>query len=756
MLWIGTLSNGINIYNPEEDNFFRLKNESSDPTSISSDYIRELFEDKSHVLWIGTIGGGLNKIDRKPGKFFYLTNDPDNLNSLSKNFIYSICEDSYGEIWFGTYQKELDRYNPAQNKFIHYSSNPLDPKSLNGEIVRSIYEDSDKDLWIGTYFGSLQKFDRKNDSFIRIDLSDLIRENPGVVNIRTIYEDREKVLWFGTNGGGLIKYEKGRNGFKRYSTESMSGLSNDHILSICEDSEGYLWVGTYGGGLNKFDKTKEMFSHYKHSLEDSSSLSDNVITKLYCDSRGVLWVGTYFGGLNKFNKGTNSFTHYTDEEGLPSNLICDIIEDNKGIFWISTIRGITKFNPSTGSISNYDQSSGTLEEYNPGAGFKTKGGLVYFGSIDGVTYFHPDSIRENNHIPNIVITSFKKLNKQIDFNKNIAYIDTITLSYKEIYFSVEFASLDYTEPEKNQFAYMLEGFDKDWVYAGNRNIANYTNIDPGEYIFKVKGSNNDGVWNENGASVMIVITPPFWETWWFDTVFIIAFLSIGPIIYYRRVSSLKREKKQNEEFAEKLIHSQEEERKRIASELHDSLGQDLLIIKNLALLALQKNEKEFTVKQLQEISSTSSSTIEEVRQIAYNLHPYQLDRLGLTKAIKSIILQIVSLTKIKFEDNIENIDDLFSKEQEINVYRIIQECINNIIKHSNASEAELQIIKDEELIIKVSDNGKGFNIRKAELNSKGFGIKNLYKRVNILNGEINVTSTLGNGTKIWIKVPVEK
>lgn len=756
LLWIGTLSNGINIFNPEQEKFTRLKNNPSDPTSISSDYLRKMFEDRSGVLWIGTVSGGLNKIDRKPGKFFHLKNEPGNPNSLSKNFIYSIYEDSYGDIWFGSYQKKLDRYIPSQAKFVNYTSDPNNPESHDGEIVRSIYEDSYGDLWIGTYFGSLQKFNRESNSFIRIDLSYLMKENSGVVNIRTIYEDKNKTLWLGTNGGGLLKYNREKNIFERYSTESTSPLSNDYVLSICEDHAGFLWIGTYGGGINKFDRKNESFIHYKHNPNDPNSLSDDVITVLFTDSGGNLWIGTYSGGLNKFDEKTNSFIHYREEDGFASDLIAYITEDDLGNLWISTSKGITRFNPVSNSIRNFDKSDGALGEFTPGAGWKSKNGRIYFGSVNGVTFFHPDSINDNNFIPEIVFTSFKKLNKEIFFNKNIAYADTIILSYKDIYFSFEFAALDYTFPPKNRFAYMLEGFDKDWIYSAG-NVAHYTNIDPGEYIFKVTGSNNDGIWNTKGASVVLIINPPFWATWWFRSIIIILFLSIGPVAYLWRVSVLKKEKEIQEEFSKRLIQSQEEERKRIASELHDGLGQDLLIIKNQADLGIKSGKPEFAEEQFKEISSSASFAIDEVRRIAYNLHPYQLNRLGLTKALKSIFNQIEVLSYIHFKDSIENIDGMLDKESEINIYRIVQECVNNIIKHSGASEAEAKIFIDaNKLQIIISDNGKGFDTGKVKSDSAGFGLKNLKNRVAFLGGEINLASSAKSGTNIRIEIPIGK
>jgi len=294
----------------------------------------------------------------------------------------------------------------------------------------------------------------------------------------------------------------------------------------------------------------------------------------------------------------------------------------------------------------------------------------------------------------------------------------------------------------------MEGFDKEWIYSGSRRLATYTNLDPGEYTFKVKATNADGIWNENAKSILIVIDPPFWMTWWFRSILILAFLSLGPIIYYRRVSQLKKEKQIQIEFSRQLIQSQEDERKRIASELHDSLGQDLLVIKNLALLNKNKDD------QFEEISKTASLALDEVRRISYNLHPYQLDRLGLSKAISSMFVIIEGASKIKFDVSIGDVDNLFEKEKEINIYRIIQECVTNIIKHSKANNARVVVEKTEDVIlIEIADNGKGFNFEKVKSDSAGFGLRNLENRVSFLSGEIKLTSST-SGTSIKVMLPV--
>lgn len=757
-LWVGTMSKGISLYDGKSDEFTTLKHDQFNPSSLTTAYIRAIYLDRSNVLWIGTMTSGLNKIDRKPQKFFHFRNELNNKNSLSDNFIFAICEDNLGDIWFGTYNQGVCRYNPKKNKFIYYENDLPGPKKIEGEIVRTIFEDSDKELWIGTYFGVLNKYNREKNTFIKYSVSPNKKLKEKLQNLRTIFEDRDGIIWFGTNGGGLIRYDKKKNIFSGYDTQN-SGLSNDYILSICEDNEGYLWIGTYGGGLNKFNKDSS-FVVYKNIVKDDNSISGNIITDLYLDKEQNLWAGTYSHGLNKYKKQNNTFIHLREKEGLASDAICSILEDDKGNIWVSNSKGISKIDRQTQKIKNYDYSDGITEgEFNPGAKLKAKNGWFYFGGVNGVVFFHPDSIYDNPFIPPVVITSIKKNNEEISADKNAPYEKVIHLSYNDYNFSFEFSALDYTLPEKNKYEYILEGFDKDWNYSGNRRYVSYTHLDPGEYTFKVKGTNNNGVWNEIPAEVSVIIAPPFWGTWWFQTLIIITFLSIGPIIYFRRITALKKEKIATEEFSRRLIQSQEDERKRIASELHDSLGQNLLILKNLAALGIKSNEENFKERKLEQISDNASSAIDEVRRISYNLHPYHLERLGLTKAIYSIIDNIDTSSSIKFEINCDNIDNLLNKEGEINFFRVVQEGVNNIIRHSFADKAEIKIIKlPGSISLDIKDNGKGFRKEDYIISSdpaKGFGIKNLQKRINILNGSFTLDSSENKGTHIKIIIPLK-
>jgi signal transduction histidine kinase len=341
--------------------------------------------------------------------------------------------------------------------------------------------------------------------------------------------------------------------------------------------------------------------------------------------------------------------------------------------------------------------------------------------------------------------------------RSITLENKLTLSYRDSVFSFEFAALDYSIPEKNQYAYKMEGFDKEWVFSGNRNLATYTNLDHGDYTFRVKGSNNDGIWNEEGKSIKIHITPPYWKTVWFKGLSLLAVIGTAGSIYKSKLDKVRKEKEQQEEFARQLIDIQESDRKRISSELHDSVGQDLMITKNRLLLTKNHSEdKEFISRSISEASELISNTLSDIREISYALHPYQIERLGLSKAIMSIIDRASKSTEIVFTKHIDRIDKLIPPEAEISLYRIMQECMTNVIKHSNAKEVFFNANKgSNEISIMISDNGIGFDTDKlkAESGKHCFGLFVMGERVKLINGKFRIESKPGHGTTIYVNIP---
>jgi len=579
-LWVGTNGGGLNRFDREKGEFICYKADSNNPYSLSSDRIYSMCEDRSGVIWVGTYGGGICKLNREPKRFRRFTHDPENPNSLSHMFVRSFYEDQSGTLWVGTDGGGLNRYDQEKDQFIHYRHNPKDPASLSNDRVFSIVKDSSGVFWIGTYGGGLNRFDPNSGKFTRYRHSPTDPNTLSDDRIRVIHEGQPGVLWIGTDGGGINKFETEKGIFTRYryDPDDPNSLSNDRIFSILKSDSGSLWIAIYGGGLNKFDPEKGQFFHYRFDPDDPNSLSTDYIATLYENQSGILWIGTD-NGLSKFDPQRETFSNYSESEGLAGSVVYGILEDDEGNLWISTNSGLSKFNPQTETFRNYDASDGLQSnEFNGGSRYKSPEGEMFFGGIKGFNRFYPETIKDNPYIPSVVITNFRIFNKVVPIQegedikspltKSITETDKIELSYRDNMLSFEFAALHYVFPNRNKYAYRMEGFDKNWIYtSAAHRFATYTNLHPGEYTFRVKASNNDGLWNEEGVSLRITIIPPFWQTWWFRGIAIATVILLISMVYGIRTHAIKEQSKRLEKRVEKRTSELNKVNKRLQQEI---------------------------------------------------------------------------------------------------------------------------------------------------------------------------------------------
>ena len=571
ILWIGTFGGGLNRIDLKNGQCLHWKNEPADPNSLSDNFIVNIMEDQSGVLWIGTEGGGVNKITHVAKNFNLYRNQINNPHSLNNNHVRSICESSveHDVLWVGTYGG-LNRIDRKKKRVDHFTHDPENPGSISSNLIRIVLEDSSGRLWIGTYNAGLNMFDKKRKKFIHYKHDPDDPESLSHNYVRTLFEDSSGLIWAGTVGGGLNKFDPKIKKFKIYRPDPAdpNSLSSNRVYSICEDRDGFLWIGT-ASGLNKLNPVTEKFTPYLYKHDNIKSLSNNLVMSVYIDRKGIIWLGTYGGGLNRFDPSEKVFNRYTQREGLPNDVIYGIIEDNSGNLWLSTNYGLSKFNPDKETFKNYDSKDGLQSnEFNSGAYHKSKSGEIFFGGINGLTAFYPEEITDNPFIPPVFITDFQISNKSVPIKKEIfgnvvlkkSIIETqeIHLSYKIRVFSFEFTALNYICPEKAQYAYIMEGLDNDWNYVGDRRFATYTTLPPGNYMFRVKGSNHDGVWNEEGVSLRIKIIPPFWKTWWFYSLSVILGVLLVFGIYRLRVRQLRIRKEELESLVEERTYQLEE------------------------------------------------------------------------------------------------------------------------------------------------------------------------------------------------------
>jgi signal transduction histidine kinase len=460
---------------------------------------------------------------------------------------------------------------------------------------------------------------------------------------------------------------------------------------------------------------------------------------------------------------------------LHDNGVFQILEDDAGNLWMGCNRGIYRVSRRelnafaegrASSITSvvYGTKDGLATlECNGGrqpSGLKTADGKLWFPTMGGVAVIDPKALHPNTQPPPVIIEEFRLDNAALDFRNGVE------IPPNKRSFEIRYTAPSFIKPEYIKFKYKLEGLDKDWVEAGTRRVVNYNYVPPGDYTFTVIAANSDGVWNETGQSLHIKVIPYWWEIRWVQVLLgfvgLLVFTAIGFLVHQRRTAQLQKEKAMQEDFSQQLIESQENERERVARELHDGLSQDLANIKSRAQLVLLEPDNPSTLhEQLDNIVAEATQAIDETKEIAYNLRPYQLDRLGLTKSIEEMVKKISDSRKhkITFQARIDGIDGIFPKDSELNLYRIIQESINNIIKHSEATAAEVIIRKNLSGVeITVQDNGQGFSIKSSESNEpvkRGFGLVSIAERTRILGGKLTVQSIKGEGTTITLKLELE-
>lgn len=555
VLWVGTLSEGLNRLDRRSETFTHIRHDPRDPRSLSDNQILSMFEDKSGALWVGTNGGGVSRCDRLADNFKSYSYDPNNPNSLSSPYVFGICEDRQGYLWVGTSTAGLNRISQATGENKIYRANPAVPGSLASDMILHLFADSDDDVWISTSSG-LNLYNRETDNFTVYRHDPL---NPESLSSNLAYmaiQDSRGAFWVGTVDSGLNRLDKKTGKCKpyRHKPGDSNSLNDDCIRALAEDSSGHIWIGT-SMGLNRLDPTTGEFIRFD-SGKDQRSPSADVIMWIHQDKQGYLWLATFGGGLNRFDPRSGLFTYYREKEGLPNNVVYIVEPDDKGFLWISTNSGISRFDPRSGKFRNYTIDDGLQSnEFNSNAFGRGRDGLLYFGGSNGVNYFDPERFSENSFAPPVVITGFQIFNIPAEIGTNspltrcIGETRTITLAHWQNVFSFEFVALNYTIPEKNRFRYKLEGFDRDWVNVGSsKRFASYTNIDPGEYTFRVLAANNDGVWNKEGARVKIIIKPPYWKTWWFRGLVFFLLAGLAFLGYRRRMNFLMREMRMEAEL----------------------------------------------------------------------------------------------------------------------------------------------------------------------------------------------------------------
>ena len=696
---------------------------------LSESQVRSVFVDREDNLWIGTDGRGVNRW-RKSGVVAHTA-----AQGLSDQAAQAIYQDRQGTIWIAIGPQVFTFRNGMFNPY------PSPPHGLIS-LPTSLAGDQQGRVWIGDWeHGLLSLTDGRLASCSTLALP---RKS-----IQVVHADSKGAISIGTLRDGLYQFKDGKSANYRKG----EGL-NDNDVSCLTEEKGVLWLGT-STGISRF--ADGQFTNY--ATEGLASVRD-----IHGAADGALWIGTYGYGLFRFKGG--KFARITTKDGLFDDVVSAILEDNRANFWMSGNKGIFRVAQDelnafadgrlggVTSVSYGVQDGMDVGETN-GVGYpsawRAQDGKLWFAMIKGVVVIDPNAA--NGVAPPVVIEKITL------GGANLPVAQPVRILPGQTNLEIHCGALSFTRPEQIKFKYKLTGTDEDWIDIGTRRTVYFRDLAPGKYTFTVIADNGEGVWNNTGTSLDIVSSPPFWRSWWFNSLGVLglAIASLGA--YHLRVARLKKAHAAQESFSRQLLASQESERQRIAAGLHDSLGQSLLIIKNRADLALAAIEsREAAKEQLNEISAAALHVVEEVREIAYNLRPYHLDRFGLTKTLQNMFVQASRSCGIHFSADVDTIDGLLPRDAEINIYRIVQEALNNIIRHSQATEAEMVIRrKRRELSLRIRDNGQGFVPDTATglgPRSGGFGLVGMAERVRMLGGACSIESGPGQGTTITISLTI--
>ncbi|HEY1577610.1 MAG TPA: two-component regulator propeller domain-containing protein [Terracidiphilus sp.] len=693
--------------------------------------------DNEENMWVGSESEGLFRIQKQSIRTI------SSNEGLASDNVYPVLHSRTGDMWIGSWPAGLTRIHDGKVVMA------LTEKEGLPGLVTALTEDNTGALWIGTHNGI--KIFAKNRL---VTPPDLPKNKLPVVQV--LHQVPEGAMFLGTPDGIYVL-----DGPNSHWLTTKNGLATDDTRVIIEDHRGDVWIGGYGG-LTRIHNGQ--FTRWT----EAEGLPSNNIRSIMEDRAGEIWVGTYDGGIGWLRNG--KWIAFNKNNGLHDNGAFQILEDDQSRFWISSNSGIYRVGrsnlqavaegrePRVTSVT-FGAADGMLSiECNGGlwpAGARDDRGLLWFPTQKGVAIVDPASIVSVAKPPSVEIES-----ASIE-HKPQAAVDSVVLHPGQTNLEIEYTALSYTRPEQISFRYKLDGIDTAWQNVGQRRTAYYSHLPPGDYVFRVSARNGDGVASVVDSTMLVTVIPPFYRRWWFAALVFLAVIAVIWAFWQYRVDQLKKERTAQQAFSRELIASQEGERRRIAAELHDSLGQRLIVINNLALFLLRPKAKlgseEDRQETLEEIKTEASQAIEETRAISYALRPFQLDRLGLTKAIRALTKTVARASEIEIITELDDIDDAFDEDLRINFYRIVQEALNNVVKHSEATHGSVVIkCAKSSVVLTVSDNGKGLPSENRNIvhGPGGFGLAGMRERAILLKGTMQIKSTPGAGTLLTIEFPV--
>ncbi|QIA06422.1 ligand-binding sensor domain-containing protein [Draconibacterium halophilum] len=782
-LWIGAENSGLYLFNRTKQNFDVVVSNGRSVQNLQDISVNAIFQDNAGNLWIGTYGHGVLTITKNSYAISLFQDIVAENQTYTSTLVNAFLEDSRANIWIGTDGNGILKFNKSTRKFKNFSTQN---SGLGNDYILSMIEDDNQNLWLASWDGGLIRFNPENETF-----TSFTTENSAIPGnkIYTVAKGENNKIWLGSHYGGLILFEPSENRFTSINKIS-NDLGENTVNVVKPDSKGNLYVGTTKGLViyNPSDKRVEKIEGDSARLD----IGNLEINDVNVENDTSIWVGTLMGMFH-FNPETNKTRRFTTADGLPGDIINAIINDNSGVLWVTTSNGICRFKPGNSSITVFNKNDGMQSnEFRPRSALVDSEGYLYFGGINGFNIINPQKIVRNNHVPKVQFTGFdifhmvvKPGDPNSPLDKIIPETDKIVLNYDQSVLTFHFAVLDFTSPNKNEHAYMLENFDSDWTYSENERQATYTNLDPGEYIFRVKGANNDGVWNEEGASLIVVVKPPWWQTWWFKTLLVLAIGFTVLSIFYVRIKSLERQK----HILEKRVEERTRELAKLNAtkdKLFSIISHDLRSPFNVILGyadVLKEQYKSFDEDTMNNVLSDLKESGENAFNLLENLLNWSSAQRGTIdfSPIKTTAREITGsimpeVTSIAKKKNIEIVNHVSGKDIPLMADKnmlslVFRNLLTNAVKFSNPGnkvwiDAE---IKSDEVIFSIKDEGIGITPQKVatlfdlEENStqrgtsgeKGTGLGLILSKefVEMHKGKIWAESEIGKGAAFYFSVP---
>jgi len=768
---------GLIIFNSKTKQHYIYQNEANDIKSLSHNNVLSLLKSKDEIIWIGT-RNGLNKIETENPDFIHIRHITGE-NGLSSKNVNSFMEENDSLLWVGT-TNGLNLYNKNNNAFKVFKKNERNNNALSTNYMLCLFKDSKGNKWVGTRGNGFFKINGSSKTGFEFKHIQPKNKKASTISIHFITEDKDGFLWLGTGGQGLWKYNPIENSVKKYTTaKDGSGPNHPYIFTILQDSFDNFWLGTPTGGLNAFNPKTEKFLYFQNNPGNQNSLSNDIILSLYEDNQHQLWISTN-SGLNKLipkleknmfdilkkekQKNNDSlFINFGQEQGFPNEVLYGILEDENQNLWISTNKGLVSFNIQNEKVTKtFDVSHGLQNnEFNQNAYYEATNEQFYFGGVNGFTIFSPENIKGNPYIPPIALTKLSILNETLKvgekasntnfiLSKSLHNLDEISLSWKDDVITFDFAALSYISSEKNQYSYKLEGFNDNWILSKNTHTTTYTNLDPGDYIFKVRASNSSNVWNQKGTSLKINISSPPWLRWYAYLFYFLALSSVLYVLFRYRINQATRKIKVQAQIEKARIEEREAFRKRSAQDFHDEAGNKITRISLITELAKRnsKGNKE-VLSYLDKIEENIQELNSGMRDFIWALDPSNDNLYETLFRFSDFAGKFCEYGEIQFKMNplpnsLKSINFDMSKRRHL--LFILKEALNNTLKYAEATLVELNVTSNATTFtVSLKDDGIGFNSDKI---SKGSGLKNIKERAESIDANYTLLSEKNKGTEL--------